>query len=777
MERLHGPVDTLMSASRLSISSHSSRSSSSIATTPSSNSPVVEQGGFELRSSKGPSPTHRPSSRATTPTQPPWRTWSVEEVGGWLSENGFMKYIEIFERKEVCGVDLDTITAAELQRDFGIQDEKERHVLLNSIVLLVDGRRVLEPESPKSSIWREDETEKTPLLKKHKIKKHKGMTFEDLWKRSQQRRDDQGSGAEVKVPPLTDSMRLGQRWVSWEAIQDSMQAQLGLNPIRFWYLFSFCWVAFQQALLSMTFTSLPAEVLHYYPGWTERDINSTLMWNSVFSVIMMFPAGALASRPNGLKLCLQLGGLLVAAGSFVRILPSVSLSFRENHQALTRLLVNLGQVLNAMAGPLFMVTPTRLSFLWFPQRYRTSITAIAAVSTEVGLAAAFLLPRFENDFTRVLLQQATSSFWCVVLSLSFLLLPAHPNAAPSRAAALDLAIQREESYLAASWPSLELLHELHDVSNHPGPRSSSALELRRSSQSLHQQQIHDARLRRPPAQPGALLHVCRQAQLVLRDFRFVMVALALGLANGCWAGWVPTLPYMAVKDYNENQADQLCFTANLASIVGGLVVAPIADNYFSGRFKQLVLLTGASATFFGLGFLLDFRTPFKPLNHFRHALLPQVVGQHANLLFNTPPPPAASSAASVLPLSQATPTLNQNSQNSHRPPIISFRTLRVLTLLTGFFQGALVPLSYELSAEMCFPTHESIGSTLYQLFVNIGSALFFIVPYICPRSWFNFILTATMCACMTVVACVPIQYHRLEFTNSVRAAMYSDRES
>eukprot|EP00808_Paulinella_micropora_P010863 g61623.t1 len=359
---------------------------------------------------------------------------------------------------------------------------------------------------------------------------------------------------------------------------------------------------------------------------------------------------------------MQLGPTLCVIANVIRVIASGE-HFRFHYRSEARSCIMFAQVVNAFAAPLYLVTPPKLSIKWFPFERRTTVTAVAAMADPSGLALAFVVPKFFNRFHHMLVYELYSSIAVFGLALIFFFVPDHPAVAPSSENALE-----------------EAMDETLDRNQDPSCETRSIL---------------------------------RQCAVVLKDCRFVIVALVLGLANGFWTGWIPYIPQIAHRKYGESDADIVSSIANLATIAGGLVVAPFADRYCQGRIKALIVALGVSSLAFGCSFLLDFATPYS---------LDLGVGKK-----------------------------------------YPFWMLLAITWGTGFSQGALVPVSYELCSEMSFPAEESIGSTVYISCSYLSQGVFTFMPFMLPVIYYNSLMNLAMLLCIVGVVAIKIVYRRHEY--------------
>lgn len=280
-----------------------------------------------------------------------------------------------------------------------------------------------------------------------------------------------------------------------------VRGTLGKDPVRWWVLIVFCIVSFANALVSLTFSSYPLEAMVLYPGLSKDGVNLLLFWSSIIPVVFMLPAMLILTMKAGLKYCIQLGAFLTLLGSFVRYIPTMlGPTFVTSQPDAAILLLHGGQVLNAMAFPLFMASPTQLSSTWFPAHQRTTVTAVSAIFCEIGYAFAFFIPSFAPSLPEVLLQELNLCLMGFVSSLSLFFLPNHPDRRqPSMASLVTLAIETAEE------------------------RASPIAELR------------------------------EEVAAAVAKPSFMLLAVLVGVASGVWTGWCPVIPRIMIPHFTERE--------------------------------------------------------------------------------------------------------------------------------------------------------------------------------------------------------------------------------
>lgn len=270
-------------------------------------------------------------------------------------------------------------------------------------------------------------------------------------------------------------------------------------------LILFMFISFINAWGSQTFSAAPVEAMKFFPGLTDKGIDTLLLYAGVIPLALLMPTSALLVSREGLHRCIQIGAVLVACGLGVRALPAFfSESFRASNTGLCLFFLHLGTILNAAAFPLFMASPSTLSQKWFPPSLRTTITAESSVAAEVGFATAY--------FTGDLITSPSRLAGALKIEFGIALL----------ACALTLCLLQRIPY------------EPH----------SAAAEARND--------------------PNKVVNYSNSLRVMLVEVKaafsrraFVVCASAVGLAGGLFTGWAPLLPQFTTPALSEEEADNL----------------------------------------------------------------------------------------------------------------------------------------------------------------------------------------------------------------------------
>jgi hypothetical protein len=210
-------------------------------------------------------------------------------------------------------------------------------------------------------------------------------------------------------------------------------------PRRFYVLFVFAFLGFNQCLMWLTFSPIARNAEDYY-NITVDTVDLLLNWGPIISIPCLPLASILLNTPNGLRYCVILFAIIDFFAALARILPSIILkSTSSNFSAVALPFIHIGQILNAVCGPLAAIPVSQLSSLWFAPHERTRATTIAILANNnIGTAVGFIISPYivtkpEHVPHLLYLHFGLACVACILTLFSF---PAQPPSAPSAAGEL-----------------------------------------------------------------------------------------------------------------------------------------------------------------------------------------------------------------------------------------------------------------------------------------------------------------------------------------------------
>jgi hypothetical protein len=206
------------------------------------------------------------------------------------------------------------------------------------------------------------------------------------------------------------------------------------SPARFYVLFAFCLLSFNQCLFWITFSPIAGNAKEYY-GIDDGQIALLLNWGPIIYIPVCGVTSWLTSQKNGLRRVCLGSGVATAVAMVVRCVPSWRAAphggggagaggaavgsgsggsgtgavwpqdqcqlQREGGGAAAQTIgpldwidvgcLHFAQIVNAAVGPPVMASPSLLSAQWFPDQERNRATAAAILSNNFGAAMGALV--------------------------------------------------------------------------------------------------------------------------------------------------------------------------------------------------------------------------------------------------------------------------------------------------------------------------------------------------------------------------------------------------
>ncbi|CAF3386010.1 unnamed protein product [Rotaria socialis] len=328
---------------------------------------------------------------------------------------------------------------------------------------------------------------------------------------------------------------------------------------RFYVLFIFSFLAFNQCLIWLTFSPIARSTEVYY-GISEATVDLLLNWGPIIFTPCLPLTYILLNKHNGLRRCILLLSIVDFLAALVRILPIViTKPSSPNFSSISLPFLHLGQILNAACGPLVMAPVSQLSCLWFAPHERTRATTVAVLANNFGSTIGFVISPFivssPDYIPRLLYVHLGLAFIACILGLLFF--PSYPPSAPSAAA-----------------------------------------------ESLMQNPMHEHR--------NSWKKYLKDIWLCLTNPSFVLILTAGGLLPGTFGAWTSLYDViLKPENYTEQQAGWFAFGSSIAGIIGGLFLSFLADTHrFQHSLKALVLMSYVICLFATIWFELSVRTSF-----------------------------------------------------------------------------------------------------------------------------------------------------------------------
>jgi len=209
-------------------------------------------------------------------------------------------------------------------------------------------------------------------------------------------------------------------------------------PRRFYVLFVFSFLSFNQCMMWLTFSPIERHAEAYY-SINDSTIDLLLNWGPIIFIPCLPLTSLLLNTADGLRYGVLILAITDFIAALIRILPSIIFQRTSpNFDTIALPFIHVGQILNAACGPLVMAPVSQISSVWFAPHERTRATTIAVLSNNFGSAIGFLISPYLVDepdhVPRLLYLHFGLAFAaCVFTLISF---PARPPSPPSAAAEL-----------------------------------------------------------------------------------------------------------------------------------------------------------------------------------------------------------------------------------------------------------------------------------------------------------------------------------------------------
>lgn len=220
---------------------------------------------------------------------------------------------------------------------------------------------------------------------------------------------------------------------------------------RFYVLFIFSFLAFNQCLFWLTFSPISQSTQNYYRV-NESTVNLLLNWGPIIFIPCLPLAYVLLNKRHGLRKTVMLLAVTDFIAILLRVLPTIIVpSSNPYFTSISLLFIHVGQILNAACGPLVMAPVTQLSCLWFKPDERTRATTMAIMAASFGATVGFLLSPWlvtaPEHVPNLLYAHLVLAFIPLVFTLVYF--PAYPPLAPSLAAQLLIDTSMNEENISS----------------------------------------------------------------------------------------------------------------------------------------------------------------------------------------------------------------------------------------------------------------------------------------------------------------------------------------
>ncbi|KAJ8036070.1 Disrupted in renal carcinoma protein 2-like [Holothuria leucospilota] len=451
---------------------------------------------------------------------------------------------------------------------------------------------------------------------------------------------------------------------------------------RRWYiLFVFTALVVLQSMTWNTWGPIAPTASDVF-NWSQSDVALLSNWGPITYIISAFFFSWLIES-KGLRTAVLVSGGCLFLGTILRCIPVKPSNVLW--------VMHPGQLFIGLSGPVMMSAPTVVSAVWFPPHQRTSSTAVGSMAGIVGTALSFIIgPQ-------------------IVTAVN------HTNNATTPPAVQYF----EEGNFISELPLDEKNKHLMEIN------ILMYLECGITALFFVASVIYFPK--KPPQPPSMSASIPREDYLsgikkLCTKWQFMAPALAYGIFTGVYGGWTTQLTSILdhIEEVDETAAGWMGFFANIAGVVGGLVISRIVD-VSGGKIMKVLLLT---LTLLSIGIWVWI----------------------------------------VLICGNFIPPTNVQIWISY--------------IATGFFTASLIPLFYEICAEGAYPIGESTTTGFSTWLNNLFCLIFLLTASVNAfgYQWMNWAMLGSVLLVIPLLAVYKERYNRLDVDVSPESATTSTGE-
>ncbi|PAV84882.1 hypothetical protein WR25_06478 isoform B [Diploscapter pachys] len=159
---------------------------------------------------------------------------------------------------------------------------------------------------------------------------------------------------------------------------------------RWLILSSCCFLALSNAMQWFSYVTLTDQMDAFYCGKTE--CRAAFMTNQIFQAVAVITGlgGMYITDYFGIWISVILGTSLNFFGSLIRLASSLP----QMEESSRQYVLHSGSVMVACAQAFFLVLPSKIAELWFPDNQRSIANVLSFVANPAGVALATLVPSF-----------------------------------------------------------------------------------------------------------------------------------------------------------------------------------------------------------------------------------------------------------------------------------------------------------------------------------------------------------------------------------------------
>ncbi|XP_074652676.1 solute carrier family 49 member 4 homolog isoform X1 [Tubulanus polymorphus] len=435
---------------------------------------------------------------------------------------------------------------------------------------------------------------------------------------------------------------------------------LGLKPYkrRFYVLFLFSLMCFMNGAVWGTWGPIAHSTEDVF-NMTDGEIALLSNWGPIGFLLTVIPF-SWASDYLGLRISMVVSSGLIFLSAGIRLFVGINPDFYK-------WALNIGQLLNGLTLSFGQIAPALVSSVWFPVNQRTTATAISSMCNPLGAALQSILgPYIVSEFN--------------------LTHPAHWSKHSNRTDA-EIKKQFDEIMIVlyihmAAGTALFLASLIYFPNKPPMPPSLSA--------SMDSIPFKEA------------------IKSLIRHRQYWLFVVASQVPMGVYIGWYAMLEVnLKTLGIKQTEVGMMMFLNVIFGNILGVGVGAIADTYFKGHFKSIMVVGNSFGAVMVVWFTLQ--------------------------------------CAGYIP--------------------VYYTTVYISVIMLGVFLMSTMPLIYEVTCELSHPVNEGVSMIIPIVGLNVIALLFLLIPAIpglnLGTMWMNWLFMASTVLSPVMLLLCKVDYKRL----------------
>eukprot|EP01129_Flabellula_baltica_P012129 TRINITY_DN5427_c0_g1_i1.p1 TRINITY_DN5427_c0_g1~~TRINITY_DN5427_c0_g1_i1.p1 ORF type:complete len:438 (+),score=54.58 TRINITY_DN5427_c0_g1_i1:78-1391(+) len=314
-------------------------------------------------------------------------------------------------------------------------------------------------------------------------------------------------------------------------------SSLRTYPLRWYILIVACFFTFLQGAFWIGLSPVSVDSKDFFEIDTDI-INLLLAWGAIAFLITAVPVMLLLTAlDHPVRLLIVGSCFLCGLGMVIRCLALI-----DPKSSASLVFLNVGQVLNAAAGPVCMIIPPVLSAEWFAENERTKSTSAMIISNGFGVGIAYLVaPYVVHHLGMEMFCIGEAVLGVVLFLVALIYFPSHPKTPPTRTSEM-----------------------------------------------------------------GSEIPIKKELLMLIKNPSFILLTIIIGIQQGSLYGWAGMFDQFLYPTFSTITIGWIGFGNVCGGVIGSFAVGFLGDSFFKKKFKLLFLILLLSGTILAVFFTISF---------------------------------------------------------------------------------------------------------------------------------------------------------------------------